>query len=52
MKHLAHRATLARLCPESRVFVRSYVRFRLGRIEHVCAHTRKWPERQLTLTFH
>ena len=26
-----------------RVNVREYVRFRFGRVEHVCAHTRRWP---------
>jgi hypothetical protein len=25
------------------VFVRAYVRFRLGKWEHVAAHTRHWP---------
>jgi len=43
---------IARLFPESRVHVRAYTRFRLGRIEHVRRHTRKWPESQLTLTLH
>ena len=31
-----------------RVNVRDYTRIRLGRTEHVCAHTRKWPDRQLS----
>lgn len=26
-----------------RVFVRAYTRFRLGRLEQVCQHTRSWP---------
>jgi len=26
-----------------RVFVRSYTRWRLGRVEAVRAHTRRWP---------
>lgn len=35
------------------VYVRSYVRFRLGRYENVCAHTRGWPGGvQLTLNLH
>ncbi len=25
------------------VFVNAYVRWRFGRIEHVCAHYRSWP---------
>ncbi len=33
-----------------RVFVRAYVRWRYGREEHVCAHTRRWP-RQLSFDF-
>lgn len=32
------------------VKVRAYVRFRLGRLEHVCAHFRSWP-RQLSFDF-
>lgn len=37
---------------ERRVYVRSYERFRLGRVEHVCAHTRLWPKlRQLAFHF-
>lgn len=32
------------------VFVRAYVRFRFGRIEHVCQHWRSWPG-QLSFTF-
>jgi hypothetical protein len=43
---------IARLYPESRVHVRAYTRCRLGRIEYVCRHTRKWPERQATLPLH
>jgi hypothetical protein len=27
------------------VFVRDYERFRFGRIEHVRAHFRRWPQR-------
>jgi hypothetical protein len=52
MKIEAFNATLARLFPEPRVHVRAYVRVRLGQIEHVCSHTRKWPEHQFTLTLH
>lgn len=26
-----------------RVFVRAYKRWRLGQVEHVTAHTRRWP---------
>jgi len=26
-----------------RVHVRAYVRFRYGRLESVCPHTRRWP---------
>ena len=37
---------------EMRVIVRSYVRFRFGRVEHVCAHTRRWPKpRKLAFQF-
>lgn len=33
------------ICPFHRpVHVRDYERFRLGRIEHVCAHCRRWPQ--------
>jgi hypothetical protein len=32
------------------VEVRAYERFRFGRIEHVCAHTRHWPN-QLAFDF-
>lgn len=35
--------TLKRLLHEPRVYVRTYVRCRLGRFEMVRAHTRKWP---------
>jgi hypothetical protein len=46
-------AALARLYSlEPRVHVRAYVRYRLGRLEHVCKHTRRWPERQLALPLH
>jgi len=33
---------------EKPVFVRAYTRIRFGRLEHVCAHYRSWPN-QLTL---
>lgn len=32
------------------VHVRAYDRTRLGRLEHVCAHTRSWPN-QLSFDF-
>jgi hypothetical protein len=32
------------------VHVRAYVRFRFGRWESVCAHTRSWPS-QLSFSF-
>jgi hypothetical protein len=32
------------------VFVRAYERFRFGRVEHVRAHTRRWPN-QLSFNF-
>lgn len=32
-----------------RVFVRAYVRRRLGQLEHVHQHYRSWPGQQLTL---
>lgn len=36
---------------QSRVVkVRAYLRFRLGRLEHVCAHWRSWPG-QLSFDF-
>jgi hypothetical protein len=25
------------------VYVMDYFRYRFGRLEHVCAHTRRWP---------
>lgn len=31
------------------VFVRAYVRFRLGRKEQVCQHWRSWPYTQMSL---
>ena len=52
MKKSTFDSAIARLYPEARVQVSAYTRFRLGRIEHVCRHTRKWPERQLVLTLH
>ncbi len=52
MKKTTFETALLRLYPESRVYVRAYSRIRFGRIEFVCRHTRKWPERQLTLTLH
>lgn len=35
---------------ERLVYVRSYVRFRLGRLENVREHTRSWPN-QLAFNF-
>lgn len=32
------------------VRVRAYIRMRLGRLEHVCAHWRSWPH-QLSFAF-
>lgn len=42
-------ATYAFVKPRN-VFMRAYVRLRLGRIEHVCQHWRSLPYLQLNLT--
>lgn len=40
----------AKEVPMRRVFVRAYQRWRLGRLESVCQHTRRWP-RQYSFNF-
>jgi hypothetical protein len=52
MKTTPYNAATVRLFPD-RVYVREYVRYRLGQLERVRSHTRQWPGgEQLMLLLH